>query len=88
MSRLPDFIVASAMLLALTRDIRYYAQPETQGTWNRSGSGADPISLHDRTMLVGGLGGIGREVAKIADGFDMHVLATKRSQTPKPDQKN
>jgi phosphoglycerate dehydrogenase-like enzyme len=72
------------MLLSLTRDLRYYQQPEQQGTWNRSGSPVDPIALSGRTMLVVGLGGIGREVARRAKGFDMTVLATRRSRTEPP----
>lgn len=72
------------MLLSLTRDLRYYHQPEQQGTWNREGSGSERIALSGRTMLVVGLGGIGREVARRADGFDMEVLATRRSRTEPP----
>ena len=72
------------MLLSLTRDLRYYQQPEQQGTWNRSGSPIEPIALSGRTMLVVGLGGIGQEVARRAKGFDMTVLATRRSRTQPP----
>ncbi len=36
-------------------------------------------------MFVVGLGGIGSEIAKRAHGFGMHVLATRRSEQPKPD---
>ncbi|MEO1130376.1 MAG: D-2-hydroxyacid dehydrogenase [Planctomycetota bacterium] len=72
------------MLLSLTRDLRYYQQPEQRGTWNRGGSPTDPIALSGRTMLVVGLGGIGREVARRAKGFDMTVLATRRSRTEPP----
>lgn len=72
------------MLLTLTRDLRYYTHPDQQGTWDRQGSGADPIALHGRTLLVVGLGGIGTEVAKIGKGFGMHVLATRRSRAEAP----
>ena len=73
-----------AMLLSLTRDLRYYQQPEQRGTWDRDGGPAEPIALSGRTMLVVGLGGIGREVARRAKGFDMTVLATRRSQAEAP----
>jgi len=75
---------AFAMLLSLTRDLRYYLQPEQRGTWDRSGSDVEPMALNGRTMLVVGLGGIGSEVAKRARGFNMRVLATRRSTTPPP----
>jgi phosphoglycerate dehydrogenase-like enzyme len=73
-----------AMLLALTRDLPYYLDPAQDGTWNRRGSGARTIALQDKTLLVVGLGGIGSEVARRGKGFGMHVLATRRSETPPP----
>ena len=75
---------AFAMLLALTRDLPYYVDPAQQGTWNREGSGANRIALHGKTLLVVGLGGIGREVAQIGKGFGMRVLATRRSRAEPP----
>ncbi len=75
---------AFAMLLALTRDLPYYLDPAQRGTWNRRGSGAEPIALQNRTLLVVGLGGIGSEVARRGKGFGMRVLATRRSDTPPP----
>ncbi|MBC8404391.1 MAG: D-2-hydroxyacid dehydrogenase [Planctomycetes bacterium] len=73
-----------AMLLSLTRDVRYYVQPEQRGNWNRGGSGTQPIALRGRTLLVVGLGGIGNEVAKRGKGFGMQVWATRRSQIAAP----
>jgi phosphoglycerate dehydrogenase-like enzyme len=75
---------AFAMLLALTRDLPYYLDPAQDGTWNRRGSGAKTIALQDKTLVVVGLGGIGSEVARRGKGFGMHVLATRRSDTPPP----
>ncbi len=75
---------AFAMLLALTRDLPYYLDPAQRGSWNRRGSGAKPIALEGRTLLVVGLGGIGSEVARRGKGFGMRVLATRRSDTPPP----
>ncbi|MEZ5979976.1 MAG: D-2-hydroxyacid dehydrogenase [Planctomycetota bacterium] len=75
-----------AMLLALTRDLPYHLDARRSGTWNRSGSGVlEPIALAGRTCFVVGLGGIGSEVAQRAKGFDMRVVATRRSTGPKPD---
>jgi phosphoglycerate dehydrogenase-like enzyme len=75
---------AFAMLLVLTRDLVYYVDPAQRGTWNRRGSGTEPIALEGRTLLVVGLGGIGSEVAQRGKGFGMRVLATRRSDTPPP----
>jgi phosphoglycerate dehydrogenase-like enzyme len=69
-----------SMLLALTRDLPVHLSGRASGTWNDDGSGVlEPITLAGRTLLVIGLGGIGSEVAKRAAGFDMRVLATRRS---------
>lgn len=68
-----------AMLLSLTRDLRFYAQSQEAGVWSREGSGVEATALKGRTMLVVGLGGIGTEVARRAKGFDMRVIATRRS---------
>ncbi|MEX1024919.1 MAG: D-2-hydroxyacid dehydrogenase [Planctomycetota bacterium] len=72
------------MLLALTRDLGFHLQQEQRGRWNRAGSGVEPIALSGRTLLVVGLGGIGREVARRAKGFEMTVLATRRSRAEPP----
>jgi phosphoglycerate dehydrogenase-like enzyme len=69
-----------AMLLALTRDLPVHLAGRASGAWNEDGSGVlEPITLAGRTLLVVGLGGIGSEVAKRGAGFDMRVLATRRS---------
>ncbi len=73
-----------AMLLTLTRDLRFHLANQATGTWGREGSPRRPIALQGRTMLVVGLGGIGSEVAQRAHGFGMKVIATRRSDTPSP----
>ena len=74
-----------AMLLQLTRDLRFHLANQANGTWGREGSPRRPIALTGRTLLVVGLGGIGSEVASRAHGLGMHVVATRRSDTPSPD---
>jgi phosphoglycerate dehydrogenase-like enzyme len=75
-----------AMLLALTRDLPEYLDARKDGRWMREGSGElRPIALDGRTLLVVGLGGIGTEIAKRGHGFGMHVIATRRTDTPAPD---
>ncbi len=75
---------AFAMLLVLTRDLRFHLENQASGRWARDGSGARPIALEGRTMLVVGLGGIGSEVAERAHGFGMRVIATRRSEAASP----
>ena len=73
------------MLLVLTRDLRIHAQDARRGQWTRQGSEVfEPVALEGRTLLVVGLGGIGREVAKRGKGFGMTVWATKRRATEPP----
>ncbi len=74
-----------ALLLTLTRDLRVHAQDQNRGQWLRQGSGKmTPVALEGRTLLVVGLGGIGREVAKRGKGFGMTVWATKRRRADPP----
>lgn len=64
--------------LALQRDGRWEPEPLT-GPTPYSGKGSELQELHGKTMLVAGLGGIGTEVARLAKGFGMRVLATRGS---------
>src|SRR5678816_2764777 len=76
---------AFAMLLELTRDLRVHNAAQSEHRWSRESSSVRPIALQGRTMLVVGIGGIGTEIAQRAHGFGMHVIATRRSDTPAPD---
>jgi phosphoglycerate dehydrogenase-like enzyme len=75
-----------AMLLALTRGLHVYLPLQLQGKWQ---PGAVPMprmrELRGRTLLVVGLGGIGTEVARRADGLGMRVTATRASAAPRPE---
>jgi phosphoglycerate dehydrogenase-like enzyme len=74
---------AFGMLLALTRDLRFYAREQEAARWTPGGTGR-AAALEGRTMLVVGLGGIGIEIAERAAGFGMRVIATRRSDAPGP----
>lgn len=74
---------AFGMLLALTRDLRYYAKEQDGARWSPGGTGS-ATALQGRTMLVVGLGGIGTDIAQRAAGFGMRVIATRRSDAPGP----
>jgi len=73
-----------AMLLTLTRDLRFYFQEQDAERWTRGGGG-QAFALQDKTLLVVGLGGIGTEIARRGAGFGMHVIATRRSDAPRPE---
>ena len=64
--------------LALQRGHRWEEEPLT-GPTPYTGSGSELIELHGKTLLVAGLGGIGTEVARIAKGLGMRVVATRSS---------
>lgn len=76
---------AFAMLLSMTRNLRFYAASQSEGRFGRDEPASRSIALHGRTMLVVGIGGIGSEVAERAHAFGMRVLATRRSDTPAPE---
>jgi phosphoglycerate dehydrogenase-like enzyme len=76
---------AFAMLLTLTRSMRIHLHNQEEGRWDRGAAEGQSIALDGRTMFVVGLGGIGSEIAKRAHGFGMHVIATRRTEQPRPD---
>lgn len=73
-----------ALLLALARDLPAAWESQQAARWSAEGSQREPFALAGRTLCVVGLGGIGTEVARRAKGFEMRVLATRRSGTDAP----
>lgn len=68
-----------ALIFACARDIARMDREVRAGTWQpREG-----VQLYGKTLGVIGLGGIGREVARIAKGLGMEVIAWNR--TPRTD---
>jgi phosphoglycerate dehydrogenase-like enzyme len=76
---------AMAMLLELTRNLRFYNAAQNEGRWAEGEPPTRAIALQGRTMLVVGLGGIGSEIAQRAHGFGMNVIATRRTAAPAPE---
>ncbi len=72
---------AFALLLSLTRNMRFYGDAMRDGTWDRSG-GLKLLELRDKTMLVIGLGGAGMQIAERANAFGMRVIAIDRHDLP------
>ncbi|MEM8564145.1 MAG: D-2-hydroxyacid dehydrogenase, partial [Pseudomonadota bacterium] len=74
-----------AMLLALTAKLPAYYAAQQDQKWDRSPSRTPSFGeLSGKTLLVVGLGGIGTEVARRADGLGMTVLATRNSSREGP----
>jgi len=63
-----------ALLLAVAKQVRVYDAGIRSGHWNCRNS-FSAIELSGRTLLVLGFGRIGREVARLAGCFNMHVVA-------------
>jgi len=72
-----------ALLFACARDIARMDREVRGGIWTPQ----EGVQLHGKTLGVIGLGGIGREVARIAKGIGMEVIAynrTLRADSPVP----
>jgi phosphoglycerate dehydrogenase-like enzyme len=75
-----------AMMLMLARKMHIYYQQQQKSQWRRlSNAGKHVVEVNGKTMLVVGLGGIGRQVAKRAHGLGMRVIATRNSSRKGPD---
>jgi len=78
---------AIALMLALVRGLDVFHASQLEGAWERNaelGTG-EFMELEGRTVLVVGLGGIGTQVAKRADGLGMRVIATRGSRREGPE---
>jgi phosphoglycerate dehydrogenase-like enzyme len=77
---------AVAMMLSLTRGLVQQAKTMPEGAWNRSvGDDIGMMSVDGKTVLVSGLGGIGKAAAKRAAALGMRVVATRNSSRSGPD---
>jgi D-3-phosphoglycerate dehydrogenase / 2-oxoglutarate reductase len=70
---------AMALMLACCRDIARMDRAVRHGMWDP----LESVQLKEKTLGLIGLGGIGREVARIARGIGMEVIAWNR--TPRPE---
>jgi phosphoglycerate dehydrogenase-like enzyme len=76
---------AIAMMLSLTRGLTGFARMMPDGNWRPSYAGESGMySVDGKTMLVLGLGGIGKQAALRAKGLGMRVLATRNSSREGP----
>lgn len=87
---------AMALLLANTRDLRHSIDKMSDVGFQRSNE-LPEVELRDKTVLIVGLGGIGRQVAERCFAFGMRVIAVDPKDIPltravdevrKPDELN
>lgn len=79
---------AMAMLLGLARALPQYGVEQAGGAWThgfREKRAERLVEVEGKTLLVVGLGGIGTEVARLAHGLGLHVIATRNSRREGPD---
>ena len=69
---------AIALMLACCRDVARMDREIRSGVW----STREGVQLSGKTLGVIGLGGIGREVARIGRGLGMQVMAWNRTRSP------
>ena len=75
-----------ALTRALARGLNRAVTAQNEGAWRRSeiGDSAPLTALRGKTLLVVGLGGIGTEVARLADAAGMRVTAIRNSSRSGP----
>jgi D-3-phosphoglycerate dehydrogenase len=67
-----------ALMMAAGRDLARMDRNIRGGLWQPS----EGVQVFDKTLGIIGLGGIGAEVARIAKGLGMHVIAWNRTKRP------
>ena len=87
--RLASEVIAEhvmALTRALARGLNRAVTAQNEGAWRRSeiGNSAPLTKLRGKTLLVVGLGGIGTEVARLADAAGMRVTAIRNSRRSGP----
>jgi len=76
---------AIAMMMTLGRGLDLYVQQQAKGHFDRAGIPPGRLWVFQgRTLLVVGLGGIGNQVAEIAHGLGMTVIATRATSHEGP----
>jgi len=70
---------AIAGMLMLARGFPHWLDAQRRGVWEPLPETCVPADLRGQTLLVFGLGEIGREIARLARAFGLHVIGVRRS---------
>jgi phosphoglycerate dehydrogenase-like enzyme len=78
---------AVAMMMSFSRGLHHFRDAQSKGDWSRSlvAESSVTTTVGGKTMLVLGLGSIGKEVARRANALGMRVIATRNSSRSGPD---
>ena len=75
-----------AMMLYFARGLDHYAEAQARQNWNRLTVPPSQMwAIRNKTLMVVGLGGIGTQVARLANGLGMRVIAIRNSSRNGPD---
>jgi phosphoglycerate dehydrogenase-like enzyme len=70
-----------ALLLAFARDLPQAIRAQEDHTWILQDQHERLVELADKTMLLVGVGAIGKRIARVAAAMDMRVLGVRRDPT-------
>ena len=73
-----------ALMLAVARGFNHAGAARAEKNWARREMMSQEISPEGRTMVIVGLGNIGRDIARKAKAFDMRVIGISRGTAPVP----
>lgn len=77
---------AIAMMFYFARGLDHYSKAQTNKIWNSFTVPPGQLwAIRNKTLLVVGLGGIGTQVARLASGLGMRVIAIRNSRREGPD---
>jgi phosphoglycerate dehydrogenase-like enzyme len=76
---------AIAALLWLARGFPHWQDAQRRRAWERLPDREIPRDLRGQTLVVVGLGGIGREIARLARALGLHVIGVRRSPAQEDD---
>ncbi len=82
--QIAEYVIAT--MLYFSRGLDHYSAAQAERTWNSFAVPANELwAINTKTMFIAGLGGIGTEIARLADALGMRVIATRNTSREGPD---